>query len=69
MQWVLIIAFAFHTPAGELKGGSFSLDMPSEQICLEEAKDFTVMKFQLGKAKFSSSASCISVGKDDSIET
>ena len=69
MQWVLIIALAFHTPAGEIKGRSFSLDMPSEQICLEQAKDFEVMKFQLGKAKFTAGASCISVGEDSSIET
>ena len=69
MQWILIISFAFHTPAGEIKSGALSLDMPSRQICLEEAKDFEVMKLQLGRAKFTAGATCISVGEDDSIET
>ena len=69
MQWVLIIAFAFHTPTGDLKSGSLSLDMPSRQACLEEARDFEVMKFQIGKAKFTTSATCISLGEDEQIET
>ena len=63
--WVLIIAFAFHNADEKMESGSFSIDMPSKEICEQRVQTFEDVKFSFGDRAFTSSASCYNVNIEE----
>ena len=63
--WVLIIAFAFHNADEKMESGSFTIDMPSKEICEQRVQTFEDVKISFGDKAFTSSASCHNVNIDE----
>ena len=63
--WVLIIAFAFYNADEKMESGSFTIDMPSKEICEQRVQTFEDVKFSFGDKAFTSSASCHNVNIDE----
>ena len=63
--WVLIIAFAFHNADEKMESGSFTIDMPSQEVCEQRVAQFEDVKFSFGDRAFESSASCHDVNIEE----
>ena len=63
--WVLIIAFAFYNADEKMESGSFTIDMPSKEICEQRVQTFEDVKFSFGDKAFTSSALCHNVNIDE----
>jgi len=63
--WVLIIAFAFHNADEVMESGSFTIDMPSKEICEQRVQTFEDVKVSFGDKAFTSSASCFDTNTEE----
>ena len=63
--WVLIIAFGFYNADEKMESGSFTIDMPSQEVCEQRVAQFEDVKFSFGNKAFSSSASCFNANKEE----
>ena len=63
--WVLIIAFAFYNADEKMESGSFTIDMPSQEVCEQRVAQFEDVKFSFGDRAFESSASCFNVNIEE----
>jgi len=63
--WVLIIAFAFYNADEKMESGSFTIDMPSYEVCEQRVATFEEVKISFGDRSFTSSASCFNVNIEE----
>ena len=61
--WVLIIAF--HNADEVMESGSFTIDMPSKEICEQRVQTFEDVKVSFGDKAFTSSASCVNTNTEE----
>ena len=63
--WVLIIAFAFYNADEKMESGSFTIDMPSQEVCEQRVATFENVKISFGDKAFESSASCYDINIEE----